>query len=483
MLNVVCVNQGNYLGRGKEYVEKLCDMVFRNTSKEFNFICFTDDDQSYDPMVQKRPIPKECKGWFAKLFLFSKEADLKGRTFYFDLDTIINGNLDEYFEYKGKFAILRDFYRPDGYGSGLMAWQEGYGEHIWNAFKNLNYPEIQGGDQSFIEKFVKDADILQDVFPGIIKSYKGDDCERWPPNGSKIICFHGTPRPHEVSGSWIDLIWRIGGARQIEDGGDHMNTGLEAVKANMIANCKLDLEWFTPKPENNKTLVIIGGSPSLKNNLGRLRQYIKLGAHTMTLNGTLKYMSKIGVKPTYHCQFDARPENAEFLENAPDGVRYLIGSMAHPSCFEKLKGKDVVVWHGGFDEKEQTGILKDYEYKPIVIVGGGNTVGLRSPFLGYFMGYRKVVIFGMDSSFSGADHHAYKQPLNDKDGRMDVWMMGKKYECAPWMYRQALLFKEIYANLTKCGCDINVIGDGLIPDMCYFFRNHATIQQKENVNE
>lgn len=468
MFNVVCVNQGDYLGRGKEYVEKLCDMVFRNTSKEFKFICFTCDTAEYDPMIEKRPLPPECKGWFAKLYLFSKEAGLKGRTFYFDLDTIINGNMDKFFEYSGRFAILRDFYRPDGYGSGVMAWEEGYGVNVWEAFKNLNYPDIHGGDQAFIEKFVKDAEILQDIFPRAICSYKADDCERWPPNGSKIICFHGTPRPHEVKGSWIDLIWKMGGARQIDDGGDHMNTGLEAVKANMTENCKLDLPWFTPKPKNNKTLVIVGGSPSLRENLGVLRRHMKLGAHMMTLNGSMRYLRDVGISPDYHCQFDARPENAEFLENAPKDVTYLIGSMSHPSCFEKLKGRNTVVWHGGFDEKEQAKILKDYEYKPIVIVGGGNTVGLRALYLGYFMGYRKFVIFGMDSSFAEKDHHAYAQPLNDKDGRMDVWVLGKKYECAPWMYRQAMIFKEIYANLVKAGCSISVVGDGLIPDMCCY---------------
>lgn len=223
----------------------------------------------------------------------------------------------------------------------------------------------------------------------------------------------------------------------------------------------------------------------MKDYIRDIKGHIRMGAHTMTLNGTLKYIDKIGVRPTYHCQFDARPENAAFLDDPPKGVTYLIGSMSHPSCFEGLKNRDVIVWHGGFDFDKQKKILDLYQYKPIVILGGGNTVGLRALYLGYFLGYRKFTVYGMDSSFRGKDHHAYSQPLNDMDGRMDVWMHGQKFECAPWMYRQAMCFKDVYKGLTNLGCRIDVIGDGLVPAMCNFFNgeNYGTIQNKEIVNE
>lgn len=271
------------------------------------------------------------------------------------------------------------------------------------------------------------------------------------------------------------------GAREITENHDTMNVPLGQVIANMTENCTRKIPWFVPSPENKKTLVIVGGSPSLKDNLGLLKKHIKLGAHVCSLNGSLKYLQSIGVRPNYHAQFDARPECRDFLTDAPKDVKYLIGSMSDPSVFDNLDYHNVMLWHGGFDMDAMQGVLKPYQHKPIVIVGGGSTIGLRAMFLGYFMGYRKIIVFGMDSSFSGTDHHAYRQDLNNKDQAMNVWVLKKQYQCSPWMYRQGLNFKDAYAQLSDNGCSIKVIGKGLIPDMCSYYNSlkSATISQEK----
>lgn len=478
MFNVVMVKWGDKYG--PEYVNILADAIVRNSTVEKRFIVFTDNPEGIDDGIETRPLPGNLQGWWNKLYLFSPEAGLEGRNIFFDLDTVITSNIDELFAYKGPFAILRDFYRPNGYGSAIMAWTDHH--EIWDKFKAEGFPDIDGGDQAFIEKHVKNADRWQDFVKGIY-SYKQNDCEKWPPHDTKIVCFHGVPNPHEIRGSWVPLVWKKGGMQQFTESKDFTNVTEDYLADNMEKNCKLDLPWFMPASHSNKkTLCIVGGSPSLKDNIKDLRRRIRLGAKVMSLNGSLKYLLSIGIKPDYHCQFDGRPENAGFLNNAPEGVKYLIGSMSHPSVLDKVKGRDVTLWHGGFDIERQKSILKPYDStRPVMIIGGGTTVGLRAFYLGGYMGYKRIVAYGMDSSFRGQDHHAYSQPLNDKDGRIDVWLLGKKYECAPWMYRQAMGFKDVYAVLVNQGFSLNVIGDGLVPDICKYLndKNNDIIQSNE----
>ena len=476
MRTCVTVNHGNYCGRGAEYVNILFDSIRRNSMHEdTKFICFTDDPTGVDSYIECRALPGNLNGWWNKLYLFSKEANLgNGQVFFFDLDTIILGPIDDYLDYTGPFAILRDFYRPDGYGSGLMSWHGHTG--IWEKFVDAGCPDLEGGDQIFIER-VQPAARLQDICPGIY-SFKQNDCERWPPHDAKIVCFHGTPRPHEVKGNWVELIWKKGGAQAVPPDHMTMNTTLEKVIANMESNVKLDVRWFAPRPAKNKTICIVGGAPSLNNNLGELRKRIQLGAKVMSVNGTLKYLLSKGIKPDYHAQFDARPDNAEFVKDAPEGIIYLIGSMSHPSVFEALKGRQVMMWHGGFDMDEMKRILEPYQYKPIVIIGGGKTITLRAMWIGYYLGFKRIHVLGIDSCFAEKSHHAYSQPLNDRDGYFDVWALGKKYHCAPWMYSQADNFKTVYQMMTEAECDITVHGEGLIPDM---WRHFNSLKTKEAV--
>lgn len=467
MPTIVCVNQGNYCGMGRQYVHRLYDMVRRNTTKDFSFICFTDDKEPYEDPIKKRPLPKEAIGWFAKLYLFS-ELD---NAFYFDLDTLITSNIDDILEYDGPLAMLRDFYRPNGYGSGLMSWRGDYSD-IWDEYEKEGYPDIIGGDQAWIEKYaVRPPVVLQFCYKGIY-SYK-QDCERWPPADAKIICFHGEPKPHEFTDSWINLIWRIGGASNIDKPAPCATVSNGQQLKNIEENCKLELPWLSPYAENPKTLCIVGGSPSLKDNLGKLREKIRLGAKVMSLNGSLNFLISKGITPDYHAQFDSRPECGEFVKEPPN-IKYFIGSMSDPSIFDVLRGKDVILWHGGVDLDETLKILKSYQHKPIVVVGGGETIGLRAMKLGYHMGFRKLSIFGMDSSFQDNQHHTYSQPLNDLDGKIDIWHDGKKYQCSWWMYRQAKQFEELYHHLTKEGVNITVIGEGLIPDIYRCFNGKRT---------
>ena len=217
MIHCICIKFGTKYN--SEYVNRLFRGILRNTSKSFLFTCFTDNPLGLDSRIDTRRLPMETGDWYSKIGLYdSTHYNINNQIFYFDLDTVIVGNLDEIFEYSGEFIILRDFYRKNGYGSGLMAWRPTSVHFMYE-----NYPrgyKVRNGDQGWPEEQYPNADIWQEQYPGKIISYKvhiQDGGRLRSPNytnhpGSletaSIVCFHGRPMPHEVQQlNWMKEHW------------------------------------------------------------------------------------------------------------------------------------------------------------------------------------------------------------------------------------------------------------------------------------
>lgn len=85
MYTVVCMKWGDKYG--PEYVNRLFNMVARNTTLPFKFVCFTDDAKGLLPEIDARPLPQmdlppdKERGW-RKLSLFRKDVGLEGRVLF-----------------------------------------------------------------------------------------------------------------------------------------------------------------------------------------------------------------------------------------------------------------------------------------------------------------------------------------------------------------------------------------------------------------
>lgn len=206
-LIVACVNVGDYCGRGREYVRKLAAGVRRHLPTPYEFVCITDDLD--DPILGVLHIAAEPRlfGWWSKMALFRPGVLPDGRILYFDLDTLIVGDIVHLANYSGPFAGLRNFYDP-GFGSGLMAWDSSCGGSIWEGFEPMidSRTFTETGDQEIIASLVPDACRIQDYVAGIY-SYKVHCRDRGRPDDARVICFHGSPKPHEVNG-WVEESWR-----------------------------------------------------------------------------------------------------------------------------------------------------------------------------------------------------------------------------------------------------------------------------------
>ena len=164
-------------------------------------VCLSDVEIEGVPTVKlRRNFPK----WWAKMNLFSDAVD--GDVLFFDLDTVVLEDINSL--NVGKTTALRDFYRPHLLGSGLMYIAHADKKPIWDAFcktpemhmaVHSRFPLI--GDQGFLNGRLA-AQRWQDVLPGSVVSYKVH-CKQAVPQGAKVVCFHGKPRPWAVGAAWI----------------------------------------------------------------------------------------------------------------------------------------------------------------------------------------------------------------------------------------------------------------------------------------
>jgi len=466
MLNIVCVKWGD--AYSPKYVNNLYNMIRLNTTKQFNFYCFTENPKDLYQEIKIIDLPSDLTGWWGKLYMFKKGLFNEGeRIVFFDLDTIIVDNIDDILSYDGEFAILRDFYRSNGYGSGVMAWKVGFGHHIWENWNILNRPMLPGGDQEFIEQQVKVADLWQDLYPSKIQSFKQNNNENFPDIKANVICFHGQPKPHNCGKDWVDDIWNCkkANASVIKES---LNVEKETLLNNVKENSTKYPVWVNIKPEHRKTAVIIGGAPSINQNVQKIKEYKENGADIFCVNNSLNWCIERNIKPEGYIMMDAKPINEKFVERRYNTTYYL-ASMVDKSVFNRLNGLDIKVWHAYQNIGEQE-IFKDCD-RPVLLVCGGTTVMMRAPHLLYALGYRKFVFFGVDSSFEEGKHHAYDQKHNDKDKVIDVELNGKKYQSTYWMTKQVLDFYDandlgsVYTHFVlRHNCEISVYGNGLLPD-------------------
>lgn len=231
---------------------------------------------------------------------------------------------------------------------------------------------------------------------------------------------------------------------------------------NIELNLKLGLREVVSIPPHGRHMVIVGGGPSLKNQLPQIRYRKSKKADIWSTNGTHDYLISRGIVPDFFIMCDAREESAQFVQNPRRDVVYFIASQCHPAVFAALAGCKVFVWHLHEPELQDT-IIKNSVSPEILMIPGGSTVALRLMCLAPALGYRSIHHYGMDSSYEAANHHSYPQSLNDGEELQEVEIHGCKFTCSAWMLTQAEDYEKQIQTLEKAGIRVFAHGAGLIP--------------------
>lgn len=217
-MRVACVRSGTLYPVA--YVERLESMLRRHTSMPFDFVVLTDrpDEVAHLDADVVDVSWSGLEGWWPKMLLFDPEVRGPGRVVYFDLDTVVAGNVDPLLLLDVPFGICANFTRAAGnlawpcrYGSCVMTFAGGWGEGVFREFWEWRAQIMAAcgryGDQVAVEKLVPDAALLQDHLPpGFFRGRR--ELSPDGPDGASVLVFAGPHKPHNTPLGWVKELWR-----------------------------------------------------------------------------------------------------------------------------------------------------------------------------------------------------------------------------------------------------------------------------------
>jgi hypothetical protein len=230
---LLCLKHGTKYSA--DYVNKLYNMVQRNCTVPYEFVCLTDDTKGLNPLIKTIPLPSNLQGWWCKPYMFNKNLPLQGTVLYMDLDVVIAGNIDKLFTYQpDKWCTIRDFTRAmrpswNKYNSSIVRFKTGQLHHVWEGFE-ANQRDIQRrlfGDQDWLYEATRKTQAM--LYPDSwILSWKWEvrKSKEFDFRGTKgnrkfkhvedvkprveccVTVFHGDPNPHNCDDPWVVDNWR-----------------------------------------------------------------------------------------------------------------------------------------------------------------------------------------------------------------------------------------------------------------------------------
>jgi hypothetical protein len=221
-----------------------------------------------------------------------------------------------------------------------------------------------------------------------------------------------------------------------------LNADLEVIRENVKHNVSLGFQQVQPYPTNDVEVMIVGGGPSLKDQIEEIRFLRRQGVKLVCLNNAYQYCLDHDILPSAYVMVDARPFNLRFVENVVPDCKYFVASQCDPAIFGRLlEVKDqTYIWHTSAEEIQD--ILLE-AYPKCYPVPGGSTVLLRAIPLFRMLGFKRFHIFGCDSCLQEGSHHAYEQKENDEQAVIPVRVGGEVFYCNPWMISQAREFIDL----------------------------------------
>jgi hypothetical protein len=214
MQTVICMKWGERYG--PEFVNRLFGMVQRNTDRPTRLVCYTDDPAGLHPEIQTFDLPEielpEEMRWtpWRKISLWRDSLEgVDGDCLFLDLDLVITGNLDDFFDHEpGKFCVI-------------LNWtQEGRGVGNTSAFrfragmKPEIVLEVESDPWGWKKRFRNEQDVVTDIIDEVCYwprewcvSFKHTLLPPWPlnffkapqlPSDARIVVFTGKPDPDEA---------------------------------------------------------------------------------------------------------------------------------------------------------------------------------------------------------------------------------------------------------------------------------------------
>ncbi len=226
-VNVICMKWGALYG--PHYANRLRAMTARWLKRPHRFVCLTDDPTGLHPAIEALPIPPlrvdapyQNTPW-RKLSLYAPRiGDLSGPTLFMDLDVVITGPLDRFFEHEGRYCIIHNWTHPDRIVGNSSVFRYEIGAHVdlidaYEAEPTQHWVDLYRNEQAYLSHRLGREGLTYWPAEWCV-SFKRHCLPRWPlrfvapsrpPEGASIVVFHGHPNPDEaLEGRWPGAWWK-----------------------------------------------------------------------------------------------------------------------------------------------------------------------------------------------------------------------------------------------------------------------------------
>lgn len=182
-------------------------------------------------------------------------------------------------------------------------------------------------------------------------------------------------------------------------------------------------------------------------------------APTLSLNNSLKLFADRDTEPTYWAACDPQELVASFIpDEPPKNTTYLVASKCHPSVFDKLKDRKVLVWHVDDCGKDQ---LEGRIAIPTAV-----SITLCALNLSRLLGYADMNVWGWDGCYIDGKDHAVLQP---HDPTNDVTVTFPDERTFNTTHTWAAEAQDAVNQMQVAGYRVNVHGNGMIKAMLQHF--------------
>lgn len=219
MINIFCIKYGSKYG--VEYVNKLQSMIESNTNLDHRFICLTDSDEGIFCETIKIKTDDFRKKLFHKITLLEESQKFKEDCAFFDLDVIIQNNIDDYMKPSDKLKLINKPWVdtkslikelsnnnktiPSVLNSSVMTWKPHTVDPIIKKYYSSKYIG-ESFDRFLLKYCYKDFDLYKN--PKIYSfahgyKYPHDIEERVYRSDLDICLFNGTKNEHYL---YLDFV-------------------------------------------------------------------------------------------------------------------------------------------------------------------------------------------------------------------------------------------------------------------------------------
>lgn len=216
-------------------------------------------------------------------------------------------------------------------------------------------------------------------------------------------------------------------------------------ECDMILPCQCDPQNRIPMVQRDRyrglTVVIAGAGPSLS----KAHKQIKKADHVWGCNSAANWIQEKGWKLTHAVAIDAGSRMFGECWKEPPDADYLIATTVSPPLVDHLleHGKSIEYFHSRRCTPDEEILCRDL-YPPAPMCENGLNVVNRAVQLAVYMGYRKILVAGADSSIGEGDvMYVDGRKTVDNDVIVEGTIDGRMWRTKPDMLLSAICLVEM----------------------------------------